>query len=95
MPLDGLNPQAGLTPGPDGNFYGTTRAGGSNNFGTIFRLTPEGTLTRMFAFNGANGAFPQSTLTLGKDGNFYGATASGGDTMLPRRNPMTQGRPSR
>ena len=62
MPLDGLNPQAGLTLGPDGNFYGTTRAGGSNNFGTIFRLRPGGTLTRMFAFNVTNGAFPQSTI---------------------------------
>jgi hypothetical protein len=62
MPLDGLNPQAGLTPGPDGNFYGTTRAGGSAIL-VKFSPHPEGTLTRMFAFNGANGAFPQSTLT--------------------------------
>src|SRR5262249_9744939 len=67
-----------LTLGPDGNFYGTTRAGGTNNMGTIFRLSPAGALTRLLAFNGTNGSFPQSGLTLGRDGNLYVTTTSGG-----------------
>jgi uncharacterized repeat protein (TIGR03803 family) len=34
---NGASP-TGLALGKDGNFYGTTRAGGSGNFGTAFRL---------------------------------------------------------
>jgi uncharacterized repeat protein (TIGR03803 family) len=36
---DGANPEAALVQGSDGNFYGTTEAGGTNNLGTVFRLT--------------------------------------------------------
>jgi uncharacterized repeat protein (TIGR03803 family) len=75
---NGVRPEAGLTLGPDGNFYGTTRDGGTNSFGTIFKVTPDGVLTFLFAFNGTNGAAPQGGLALGKDGNFYGTTALGG-----------------
>jgi uncharacterized repeat protein (TIGR03803 family) len=37
-PINGSDPQAGLTLGPDGNFYGTTAGGGIGGTGTIFRL---------------------------------------------------------
>src|SRR6516162_9131952 len=76
--LNGVHPQAGLTLGPDGNFYGTTRDGGSNNAGTIFRLSASGVFTSLFAFSTTNGSAPQASLTLGKDGNFYGTTVLGG-----------------
>jgi uncharacterized repeat protein (TIGR03803 family) len=76
--LNGVHPQAGLTLGPDGNFYGTTRAGGSSNAGTIFRLTPGGEFTSLFAFSTTNGASPQGGLVLGNDGNLYGTTVLGG-----------------
>jgi uncharacterized repeat protein (TIGR03803 family) len=36
---DGANPQAELVQGSDGSFYGTTQFGGTNNAGTVFRLT--------------------------------------------------------
>jgi len=36
----GLNPLVALTPGSDRAMYGTTSAGGSNQAGTVFRLTP-------------------------------------------------------
>jgi uncharacterized repeat protein (TIGR03803 family) len=78
IPVDGVHPEAGLTLGSDGNFYGTTRDGGSNNLGTIFRLTPNGVLTSLFSFSGTNGSAPQGALTLGEDGNFYGTTVLGG-----------------
>ena len=39
VPLDGANPLAGLVQGRDGNFYGTTSQGGTDNAGTVFRLT--------------------------------------------------------
>ena len=36
---DGATPRAGLVQGSDGNFYGTTHNGGSNNTGTVFVLS--------------------------------------------------------
>ncbi len=38
---DGLNPRGGLTLGTDGNFYGTTAYGGTNLYGTVFKITFE------------------------------------------------------
>ena len=79
---NGVQPQGGLILGPDGNFYGTTRDGGSNNLGTVFRMTPNGVLTSLFAFNGTNGSAPRAGLALGKDGNFYGTTTLGGSSFF-------------
>ena len=79
---DGNYPLAGLVPGRDGHFYGTTSGdrpfGGTNTFGTIFRLTPGGTLTTLFSFDGAGGASPVASLVQGGDGNFYGTAFEGG-----------------
>ena len=46
--------------------------------GTVFRITPEGTLTTLVSFTGPNGSKPQAELVIGKDGNFYGTTFEGG-----------------
>jgi uncharacterized repeat protein (TIGR03803 family) len=63
----------------DGNLYSTSQGGGANAFGTVFRLTPSGTMTRLWSFaNGSDGAFPNSGLTLGTDGNLYGSAVNGG-----------------
>ena len=77
-------PNAALTQGSDGNFYGTTAEGGIQNSsypygcGTVFKVTTNGTLTTLVAFNGSNGENPYAGLTLGNDGNFYGTTQLGG-----------------
>lgn len=64
-----------IVQGPDGNFYGTTQQGGASGNGTVFKITPGGTLTALYSFTGqADGANPQNGLTLGNDGNFYGTT---------------------
>jgi uncharacterized repeat protein (TIGR03803 family) len=73
---DGSAPAAGLTLGRDGNYYGTTFHGGQYGGGTIFRITPTGTLTSLHTFGGTSGepVWPYGGLILGQDGNFYGAT---------------------
>jgi uncharacterized repeat protein (TIGR03803 family) len=80
---NGANPAAGLTLGPDGNLYGTASYGGTNDLasggdGTVFRVTTNGTLTRLISFGDTNGANPQAGLTLYTNGSFYGTTAAGG-----------------
>jgi uncharacterized repeat protein (TIGR03803 family) len=78
---DGDSPSAGLVLATDGNFYGTTAAGGPNYGGTVFRITPGGTLTTLYSFCAqagcADGASPTG-LIQGTNGNFYGTTNSGG-----------------
>src|SRR5208283_2798495 len=74
---NGMFPQAGLTLGNDGNFYGTTSQGGSNGYGTVFNVTTNGVLTTLVSFGDTNGISPQAALTLGADGNFYGTTSGG------------------
>jgi uncharacterized repeat protein (TIGR03803 family) len=76
--LDGSNPQAALVEGSDGNFYGTTYSGGASSSGTVFRITPAGSLTNLHSFSGPDGAFPYAGLLLAGDGNFYGTTYLGG-----------------
>lgn len=77
---DGAQPQAALIQGSDGNFYGTTTVGGDASCnapfgcGTIFVVTPTGSLTTIHAFSGSDGASPNSSLLLASDGNFYGTT---------------------
>jgi uncharacterized repeat protein (TIGR03803 family) len=80
---DGEQPAAGLVEGNDGNFYGTTPAAGANiTGGTVFKITPNGTLTTLHSFcaqvNCQDGASPYGVLIQATDGNFYGTTVSGG-----------------
>jgi uncharacterized repeat protein (TIGR03803 family) len=76
---DGAGPQAGLVKGTDGNFYGTTEYGGTNDVGTVFQIGTNGGLTSLYSFTGGNdGANPQAALVQGSDGNFYGTTVNGG-----------------
>ncbi|MDR3460205.1 MAG: Ig-like domain-containing protein [Verrucomicrobiae bacterium] len=77
-----LNPYASLTLGNDGNFYGTTAAGGKNLGGTVFRMATNGALTTLYQFNGyPAGSAPRADLTLGFDGFFYGTTSTGGTNL--------------
>ena len=79
---DGALPYAGLVQARDGNFYGTTYQGGAHNncdngCGTVFKITPAGTLTTLHSFNGADGALPYGGLVQAPDGFFYGTTSEG------------------
>ena len=67
-----------LVQGQDGNIYGATTSGGTNLRGNIFKLTPSGTFTNVYNFDGTHGEGPQGGISLGFDGNFYGTTYQGG-----------------
>ena len=70
---DGEYPFGGVTLGFDGNFYGTTQGGGSHGVGSVFKVTPTGTLTTLWNFaNGTDDSVPLYTTLLGKDNNMYG-----------------------
>src|SRR6266571_2603159 len=76
---DGGNPFAGLAQATDGNFYGTASSGGDNSGdGTVFKMLPNGTLTPLHSFSGADGSHPLGGLVQGNDGNLYGITRNGG-----------------
>ncbi len=76
---DGHTPYAGLVQATNGNLYGTTNEGGtSGNYGTIFKITPSGTLTTLHSFDYTDGSWPYAGLIQATDGNFYGTTVGGG-----------------
>jgi uncharacterized repeat protein (TIGR03803 family) len=81
--------QMTMIEGTDGDYYGTTFAGGndqnySGGAGTVFKVTPSGQLTQLWAFSCAqggsclNGRTPQGGVIEASDGNFYGMTTAGG-----------------
>ena len=78
---DGANPSGGLVQATDGNFYGTTSAGGaSGSYGTVFQMTPNGTLTTLHAFDNSDGADPEGSMFQATNGILYGQTYYGGPT---------------
>ncbi len=80
----GSEPVGTLTQGTDGNFYGATYSSTSSNDygGTLYKITPEGTLTTIYtfclSFGCPDGSQPSSGPVLAMDGNFYGITYGGG-----------------
>jgi len=89
---DGSTPYGAMIIGSDGNFYGTTYAGGTNTTecnagcGTLFKITPAGALTTIYNFcskaNCADGSQPEGGLLQDTNGTFYGTTYSGGTNGL-------------
>jgi uncharacterized repeat protein (TIGR03803 family) len=74
--VDGARPTAGLVA-LNGALYGTTTAGGSGG-GIVFKITPTGVESTVYAFTGkADGSQPFAGL-LALNGTLYGATAYGG-----------------
>src|SRR5579863_2252447 len=80
---DGRSPEAGLILGIDGNFYGTTAFGGTNNDGTIFKVTLGGKLTTLHSFDSNDGSRPVGALVQASNGNFYGTAEGGGNQSCP------------
>ena len=69
---DGANPEGHLVKDKQGNFYGTTWAGGSSNAGTVFKITGKGVETVLFSFPSyGDGASPVAGLAIDTAGNLY------------------------
>jgi uncharacterized repeat protein (TIGR03803 family) len=85
---DGGDPTGPPLQATDGNFYGTTSSGGTpccggNRYsGTVFRITPRGTLTTLYNFCAqsecTDGSGPTAGLVQATNGDFYGTTSAGG-----------------
>jgi len=79
---DGQYPLAGVIFDNMGNLYGTTLAGGSSGYGTVFQLVPANGGWReniLYTFqDGNDGAAPYAGLIFDPSGNLYGATVGGG-----------------
>ncbi|MGD0142950.1 MAG: choice-of-anchor tandem repeat GloVer-containing protein [Rhizomicrobium sp.] len=85
---NGQGPYAGLLLGANGTtLYGTTSAGGANNYGAVFALTPPATghvwtESVLYSFcslnNCADGYDPVAGLSIDNSGLLYGTTEFGG-----------------
>jgi len=71
-----------LIQGTDGNFYGTTYGGGNSicagGCGTVFKISPGGTVSTLHSFAGTDGGGPIAGLLQASNGDFYGTTVYGG-----------------
>jgi uncharacterized repeat protein (TIGR03803 family) len=74
---NGANGEPGLILGQDGNFYGCTSNGGAYSYGTVYKMTPTGSLTTIHAFDDTDGWDPDSLMQTA-DGTFYGTANQGG-----------------
>jgi uncharacterized repeat protein (TIGR03803 family) len=75
-------PKGALVQSTDGSFYGTASEGGAYGYGTVFKITPTGTLTTLYSFCSqsgcSDGASPFGALVQDTNGTFYGTTLLGG-----------------
>lgn len=75
---NGAQPFGGVTLATDGNFYGTTSFGGTDNDGVLFKISSSGEYTILHDFTGgADGLLPSAAPMLATDGNLYGTTLYG------------------
>ncbi|HEX4077654.1 MAG TPA: choice-of-anchor tandem repeat GloVer-containing protein [Rhizomicrobium sp.] len=76
---DGWLPQNGVVEDAAANLYGTTAAGGTDDGGSVFKVTPDGSESVLYSFQRATGGYdPEAGVILDKAGNLYGTTAFGG-----------------
>ncbi len=84
---DGFEPMGPLVQATDGNLYGATMWGGTTGSGTLFKITPGGTLTTLYSFctqgNCPDGFSPFSGPIQATNGIFYGTTYGNYDGLSP------------
>jgi uncharacterized repeat protein (TIGR03803 family) len=79
-PGPGAMPRATLLQGSDGALYGTAQHGGANDFGTVFKVKPDGTGFQVLVHfdRATNGMYPWAGVIQGSDGWIYGTAPLGG-----------------
>jgi uncharacterized repeat protein (TIGR03803 family) len=77
-PTSGWYPHGGLMQANDGNFYGRTAIGGEFGGGTVFRMTPDATVTVLHNFT-PGAECHDGPLIQASDGALYGTVARGGE----------------
>ena len=80
---DGQNPWSGVMIGTDGYLYGTTRSGGPNGTGTVFKVSTSGVESVLYSFavNGGPGGdarFSVGGVAMDSHGNLWGTATYGG-----------------
>lgn len=65
------NPLGGVTPGPDGNLYGTLKDGGKERGGALYRFDPKTNAVTILTEFEKNGGDPDKVI-FGGDGLLYG-----------------------
>jgi uncharacterized repeat protein (TIGR03803 family) len=76
---DGADPRAGVIVDGLGNLYGTTRYGGGQGCGIVYKLAPNGAEQILHRFTcGSDGGVPAGGLVFDTSGNLYGTTSTGG-----------------
>src|SRR5579872_1170883 len=85
---DGSTPGGLVALGADGSFYGVTLGDGRGlERSTVYKITPQGSLTTLHVFcmvaNCADGSNAISGLTLAWNGNFYGTSSGPNNTPYP------------
>jgi uncharacterized repeat protein (TIGR03803 family) len=79
---DGESPDVALVQATNGDLYGETLAGGASRAGTVFKITPSGTLTALYSFcsecDSSDGYFPYGGLVQAANGDLYGTASEGG-----------------
>lgn len=94
---DGCTTFGTLTIDPQGNLFGTTRGGGTSNFGIAYEISPGsgGSWIKTTLYNfkgGTDGRWPIGGVILDTQGNLFGTTQFGGgggkcpDPFNPPRN---------
>lgn len=76
---NGKFPYYGMMRASNGQVYGITAYGGTNDLGTLFEYdVTNNVLTKRVDFSTANGSLPYCTLVEGNNGRLYGTAALGG-----------------
>ena len=97
--LDGEAPAAGVTMDAAGNLYGTATNGGSQGYGTAYKLSHHDSswlFAPLHSFTGNDGEYPGARVVFGPNGSLYGTTSIGGSGcggegcgVIYRLNPPT------
>lgn len=79
----GSEPLSSLIMDPAGRLYGTAYDGGTQGYGTVYRVSRAGsgwTATTLYGFRGGtDGAYPVASVAFGPNGTLYGTTSEGGN----------------